>query len=97
MVQRFLNIASTAVLQPALLCMQLADSAGNIAANALIQTNTIHANTYVTLFEMVTCPLLLQISCCSLPKGISYRMQNPKNPRVFHAVVGFLPTALELL
>ncbi len=29
------------VLQPALLCMLLADSAGNIAAGALIQTNTL--------------------------------------------------------
>jgi hypothetical protein len=28
-----------AVLQPALLCMQFADSAGNIAAGALIQIN----------------------------------------------------------
>jgi hypothetical protein len=50
MVNRFLNVASIffiiiqvlpAVLQPALLCMQFADSAGNIAAGALIQTNTL--------------------------------------------------------
>jgi hypothetical protein len=48
MVKRFLNVASiffililvlSAVLQPALLCMQFADSAGNIAAGALIQSN----------------------------------------------------------
>jgi hypothetical protein len=31
-----------AVLQPALLCMQLADSAGNIAADALTQTSTLY-------------------------------------------------------
>jgi hypothetical protein len=42
-----------------------------------------HANTYVTLFERVPCPLLFklkryQIPFCNLPKGISYRMQNPK-------------------
>ncbi len=30
------------VLQPALLCMQVADSGGDIAAGALIQTNTVH-------------------------------------------------------
>ena len=51
MVNRFLNVASIffiiiqvlpAVLQPALLCMQFADSAGNIAAGALIQTHTLY-------------------------------------------------------
>jgi hypothetical protein len=52
--------------------MQFADSAGNIAAGALIQRNTFYfsifleveacfmlqanANTYVTLFERVICP-----------------------------------------
>jgi hypothetical protein len=32
----------SAVLQPAPLCMQFADSAGKIAAGALIQTNTLY-------------------------------------------------------
>ncbi len=32
----------SAVLQPALLCVQFADSAGDIAAGALIQTNRIY-------------------------------------------------------
>ncbi len=70
------------VLLLAQLCMQFADSADNIAAGALIQTNTfsfcifrifllfsergkelfhVYANTDVTLFERVTCPLLFQI------------------------------------
>jgi hypothetical protein len=31
-----------AVLQPALLCMQFADSAGNIAAGARVQANTLY-------------------------------------------------------
>jgi hypothetical protein len=51
MVKRFLNFASIffiliyvlpAVLQPALLWMQFADSAGNIAAGAQIQANTLY-------------------------------------------------------
>ena len=37
-----LPITVSAVLQPALLCVQFADSAGNIAACALIQTNTLY-------------------------------------------------------
>ncbi len=104
-------------MQPALLCMQFADSAGNIAAGALTQTNTLyygifwifllfserfwevedcfmlqpHANTYVTLFERVTCPLWssskrYQIPFRSLQKGIRYRMQNPKNPRKYKSI-----------
>jgi hypothetical protein len=64
-----------AVLLLARLCMQFADSAGNIAAGALNQTNTFsfcifriflvscnaHANTDVTLFVRVNCPLLFQV------------------------------------
>jgi hypothetical protein len=51
MVKGFLNVASfykvlPAVLQPALFCMQFADSAGNIAAGALIQTNTLFSRIF---------------------------------------------------
>jgi hypothetical protein len=46
MVNRFLDVASifnkfSQRLQPALFCMQFADSASNIAAGALIQTRTL--------------------------------------------------------
>jgi hypothetical protein len=37
-----LILVLSAVLQPALLCVQFADSAGNIAAGALLQKNTLY-------------------------------------------------------
>ncbi len=38
----YFNLSSPSVIQPALLYMQFTDSAGNIAAGALIKTNTVH-------------------------------------------------------
>ena len=102
------------VLQPALLCMQFADSAGNIAAGALIHANTLFYFIFpeFSFFlqrdsqrqRFVSCNRHMQslmlhylkgllapfclsskrykIPFCNLPKVISYRMQNPKNPRL---------------
>jgi hypothetical protein len=57
-----------------------------------------HADTYVTLFEKVTPPFYFiskryQV-LCSLQKGISYSMENPKKRKIedyWHAVVEDLP------
>jgi hypothetical protein len=59
MVKRFFNVASIffililvlpAVLQSALLCMQFADSAGNIAAGARIQAITLNYFIFADFF-----------------------------------------------
>jgi hypothetical protein len=38
----YVNLSSLSGIATALLCVQFADSAGNIAAGALIQTNTLY-------------------------------------------------------
>jgi hypothetical protein len=79
--------------------MQFADSAGNIAAEALIQANTLNyfifpdyvLSLMLHYLKGLLAPFCLsskryQIPFCNLPKGISYRMQNPKireNKRAF--------------
>jgi hypothetical protein len=58
MIKRFLNVfifySSSPSGSPALLCMQFADSADNIAAGALIQTNMV----FYTHEMMRACPTI---------------------------------------
>jgi hypothetical protein len=77
--------------------MKFTDSAGNIAAGALIQTKHF-AKTYLKGLLAPFCSSYkrYKIPFCSLQKGIRYRMQNPKireNQRVLHVVVEYLSAA----
>jgi hypothetical protein len=67
MLPPFFNVLP-AELQPALICMQFADSAGNIAAGALIQTSTLFVyifRTYLLFSER----FLIKVKDCVMSQA----------------------------